>query len=128
MVMRKVMVVDDDKEFLDELKTTLRQGGYRVKIVQEARKAVAAAVESSPDVILLDLKMQGMTGFEVANKLRVVPGTRNIPIIAMSGFFTENRDDPLLGFFNINYYLQKPIYPLNVIDKIERVCHETGKK
>jgi CheY-like chemotaxis protein len=128
MVMRKVMVVDDDKEFLDELRTTLRQGGYRVKIVQEARKAVAAAVESNPDVILLDLKMQGMTGFEVANKLRVVPGTRNIPIIAMSGFFTENRDDPLLGFFNINYYLQKPIYPLNVIDKIERVCQETGKK
>ena len=128
MGMKKVMVVDDDKEFLDELKTTLKQGGYRVKVVQEARKAVSAAVESKPDVILLDLKMQGMTGFEVANELRVLPGTKHIPIIAMSGFFTENRDDPLLGFFNIDHYLQKPIYPLNVIDKIERVCQEIKKK
>jgi hypothetical protein len=46
----------------------------------------------------------------------------------MSGFFTENRDDTLLGFFNIDHYLQKPIYPLNVIDKIERVCQEIEKK
>lgn len=128
MSVKKVLVVDDDREFLDELKTTLKQSGYRVKVVQEARKAVAAAVDSKPDVILLDLKMQGMTGFEVANKLRVMPSTKNIPIIAMSGFFTENRDDALLGFFNIDHYLQKPIYPLNVIDKIERVCQEAGKK
>ena len=125
---KKVMVIDDDREFLQELKATLVQSGYKVKLISEAEKAIAAAAEIKPDVILLDLKMQGMTGFEVANKLRGLPETKDIPIIAISGFFKENRDDPLFGFFNIEHYLQKPIYPLNVIDKIEKVCEEAGKK
>lgn len=128
MTTKKIMVVDDDEEFLIELKETLRKSGYSVKTVSEAPKALKTAVAINPDVILLDLKMQGLTGFEVANKLRDFSKTKEIPIIAMSGFFTEERDVTLLSFFKIDNYLQKPFNPLNVIAKIEAVLADVRNK
>jgi len=119
MSQKRVMIVDDDKEFLEELKETLSLNGYDVNAVSEAAKAFSEATEKDPDIILLDLKMEGMTGFEIANKLKCFPKTTQIPIIAMSGFFTENEDVTLLGFFDIRHYLQKPFSPQEVVKRIE---------
>ncbi len=118
---KRVMIVDDDKEFLEELTETLSISGYEVESVNEANDAFCVANERKPDIILLDLKMKGMTGFEVANKLKGFAKTMRIPIIAMSGYFTENDDVTLLSFFDIHDYLQKPFSPLNVINRIESV-------
>ncbi len=127
MSQKKIMVVDDDKEFLDELGETLILSGYNVNTVNEASEALSAATKIKPDLILLDLKMKGMTGFEVANKLKSFDNTMGIPIIAMSGFFTAEEDDTLLSFFEIHNCLRKPFNPLDVIAKIEAVLKE-GRK
>jgi len=125
---KKILIVDDDKEFLEELNETLLLSGYDVSAVSEATQAFGVASEIKPDVILLDLKMKGMTGFEVASKLKSFPQTMGIPIIAMSGFFTENEDSTLLSFFNIQNYLNKPFNPLNAIDQIETILKATENK
>ncbi len=127
MSQKKIMVVDDDKEFLDELQETLILSGYNVNTVNEASEALSAATKIKPDLILLDLKMKGMTGFEVVNKLKSFDNTMGIPIIAMSGFFTAEEDDTLLSFFEIHNYLRKPFNPLDIIAKIEAVLKE-GRK
>ncbi len=118
---RRVLIIDDDNEFLQELNETLDLSGYDVVVENDAMSAVEMAAKTKPDVILLDLKMKGMTGFEVANKLKHVNKTMGIPVIAMSGFFTENKDITLLNFFDITNYLQKPFTPLDVIAQIEDV-------
>jgi len=125
---KKILIVDDDKEFLEELNETLLLSGYDVSAVSESTRAFGVATEIKPDVILLDLKMKGMTGFEVANKLKSFPQTMEIPIIAMSGFFTENEDSTLLSFFNIQNYLIKPFNPLNAIDQIETILRTAERK
>jgi DNA-binding response OmpR family regulator len=127
MAQKKILVVDDDKEFLKELEETLVLSGYEVKAVNEAAGAFPAAAKTKPDLILLDLKMKGMTGFEVANKLKNYDNTMRIPIIAMSGFFTAEEDDTLLSFFEIHNYLHKPFNPLDIIIKIETVLKENKK-
>ena len=127
MPVKKIMVVDDDKEFLDELQETLVLSGYEVKAVNEASEAFTTATKIKPDLILLDLKMKGMTGFEVVNKLKNFDNTMEIPIIAMSGFFTAEEDDTLLSFFEIHNYLRKPFHPLEVITKIEAVLKENRR-
>jgi DNA-binding response OmpR family regulator len=68
-----------------------------------------------------------MTGFEVANKLKNYNNTMEIPIIAMSGFFTAEEDDTLLSFFEIHDYLRKPFNPLDIITKIEAVLKENRR-
>ncbi len=127
MTVKRILVVDDDKEFLEELKETLVLSGYEVKAVQEASEAFGAAAKTKPDLILLDLKMKGMTGFEVAHKLKNFDNTMGIPIIAMSGFFTAEEDDTLLSFFEIHNYLRKPFHPLDIITKIESVLKENKR-
>jgi len=124
MSTKRIMVVDDDKEFLEEIQETLALSGYDVKAVNDASEAFSTAIKTNPDLILLDLKMKGMTGFEVANKLRSYDNTMGIPIIAMSGFFTAEEDDTLLSFFEIRNYLRKPFNPLDIITKIESVLKE----
>jgi DNA-binding response OmpR family regulator len=127
MTQKKILLVDDDKEFLEELEETLVLSGYEVKAINEASEAFGAAAKIRPDLILLDLKMKGMTGFEVAHKLKNYDNTMGIPIIAMSGFFTAEEDDTLLSFFEIHNYLRKPFHPLDIITKIEAVLRDNRK-
>ena len=119
MSAKRILVVDDDAEFLQELEETLRLSGYEVHAVNQSVKAVAAAVQLQPDIILLDLKMDGMSGFEVAKGLRNSPKTARIPIIAISAYFSETQDCTVMDFFQIRRFLQKPFNPLDVIANIE---------
>jgi len=119
MTTKRILVVDDDLEFLQELKETLHLSGYDVDAINKSVNAVSFAIDRKPDLILLDLRMDGMTGFEVAKELRGLPQTSRIPIIAMSGYFSESQDCTLFDFFQIRDCLQKPFNPLDVISHIE---------
>ncbi len=117
----KVIIVDDDKEFLEELKETLILSGYEVFETAQADLVQHQANSIKPDVILLDLKMNDMNGFEVADELRQFTTTMGIPIIAMTGFFREDEHVPLLNICGIQKCLKKPFNPLDVIVAIEGV-------
>jgi CheY-like chemotaxis protein len=124
MPTKRILVVDDDLEFLQELKETLHLSGYEVDAINKSVNAVSFAIDRRPDLILLDLRMDGMTGFEVAKELRGLPQTSRIPIIAMSGYFSESQDCTLFEFFQIRDCLQKPFNPLDVISHIESKLKE----
>jgi len=117
---KKVMVVDDDKEFLDEMVETLRLTGYDPIAASESINAAEEIIQANPDVILLDLKMDKKSGFKVANELMSRPETRDIPIIAITGVFTHHEHSLLLKMCNIKDRLIKPINPLDVIHLIEK--------
>jgi len=126
MAEKKVLIVDDDKEFLDELKETLVMTGYDVTGISDGLSAVKAARVSKPDVIVLDLRMHAMSGFEVADKLKGAPETSNIPVIAMTGYYTLKEHAWLMNFCGIRRCLKKPFSPLDVIAEIENVLKESN--
>lgn len=121
---KKVLIVDDDKEFLEELREVLGNTGYDVTIVVDGIAATKAARIVKPDVILLDLRMKGMSGFEVADRLKGFSDTADIPIIAMTGFYTLKEHAWLMNFSGIKRCLRKPFNPLDVIAEIENVLKE----
>ncbi len=124
---KKVMVVDDDKEFLEELEETLTLSGYDLVSVNDAAMVLVLAASVRPDVILLDLKMPKKSGFQVADELRHFSEVSRIPIIAMSAFL---RDDytALLNICGIKKCLKKPFHPLDVIMQIEEVLSKKEAK
>jgi len=123
-VKRTVMIIDDDKEFLEELRETLDLSGYDMVAVNDPLEAVSVAKRVKPAVILLDLKMPKKSGFEVADDLRRL--SADIPVIAMSAFYKDEYA-MLIRVCGIKRCLTKPFNPLDVIAEIERAIRPDEK-
>lgn len=117
----KLMIVDDDADFLDELQESLQAEGYEVAAISDGDSALQAALESKPDLVLLDLKMRGKSGFQVAEGLRKAAATKNIPVIAMTGFYTKAEHERLMKICGIDICLIKPFQENVLKQKIASV-------
>ena len=118
--MKKIMIVDDDEKFLEEISQLLEAGDYSVSVVSDATSVVKEACRIKPDVILLDLKMQ-VSGFKIAIQLSCLAETKNIPIVAITGVYTEQEHRLVMNACGIQKWLIKPASPLEVIAAIEQV-------
>ena len=123
--MRKttVWVVDDDSEFLAELREALELSGYAAEAFPDAASVKQRLRETVPDVLLLDLKMDGQNGFELVLELKRLPRTEHLPVIAMTGHYTSREHASLLREGGISLLLVKP---LNLADVIDRIALVTG--
>jgi len=83
---RKILVVDDLPASADTLKVLLELEGYVVRVANDGATALEVAREFSPDVLILDIGLPGMDGFEVARQLRTRPESRNALLIALTGY------------------------------------------
>ncbi len=117
----RVMIVDDDEVFLDELYEVLSLSGYDTVSFKQGSAALKWAREARPDIILLDIKMDGMDGFQLTKNLKRYPETVEIPIIAMTGHFTGENHAPLMRECGMETCLKKPFNALNLLKQIETV-------
>lgn len=115
----RIMIVDDNIEFLEELQEMLFQSGYEIEIVADSDRAFTVAHVVKPKLILIDLKMSPKSGFQVADELRHSPQMKDVPIIAMTGFFTEKEHVLMMKLCGIKTFILKPFKPVNLIAKIE---------
>jgi DNA-binding response OmpR family regulator len=124
---KRVMIIDDDAGFLEELEETLTLSGYEVEPVNDASLALDAAVYFSPDVILMDVRMPKKSGFQVTSELRRFQALRSIPVIAMTAHF---KDDyiRLMNICGIERYLKKPFSPLEIVAKIETILFKKHQR
>ncbi len=82
--MAKVLLVEDNEMNRDMLSRRLKRKGFEVIIAADGREGVAKASAESPDLILLDMSLPVMDGWEAARKIKADPETRDIPIIALT--------------------------------------------
>lgn len=124
---KKIAIIDEDKSNLRVLKEVLISIGYTPVVINDAFSAVATAVRSKPDAIILELRMPHLNGFELAYEMNRIFETEKIPIIAMSSLF-KNDPAPLMNLCGIHRYLRKPINPLDVIWAVENVIEESNNQ
>jgi CheY-like chemotaxis protein len=104
---RTVMLVDDNIDALEAMTMTLQTLGHTVVTAPDGQSAVARAASVRPDVILLDLGMPAMDGFETARRLRALPELRGAKLVALTGFGQpEDRRRTLEAGFDL--HLVKP--------------------
>lgn len=114
----KVLIVDDEQTYRESLRLLLNQQGYLAEIAESGQAGLDKAISWVPDVVLLDLKMPGMDGYETAKKIRDHDRTAEVPIIAMTGLDRpENVLKALLAGFNL--YVSKPCDQDELIGAIE---------
>ena len=112
------MIVDDNKEFLEELEQALILSGYDVIAVSDASRVLEVALKTRPELMLLDIKMPKKSGFQIADAFKRSSLLRRIPIIVMTGFFTDNYFT-LMNICRIQKRIQKPFNCIDLIAKIE---------
>ena len=83
--MAKIVVIEDDLTFLDLLRVHLAGAGHEVLTAEDAVLGLRAVIDNAPDLILLDLSVPYLDGFEMIAALRTDPATRNIPVIVLTG-------------------------------------------
>ena len=84
----KVLVVDDEKDLVEVISSQLRNGGYEVIAAYGGDEGLQKAIDETPDLIILDIIMPAMDGFQVLQKLRNDPRTSQLPVIML----TQRRD------------------------------------
>lgn len=121
---KKILVVDDTKLNIDILLETLSTD-YRVSVAMNGRSAIENIKNNRPDLILLDIMMPGMDGYEVCQKLKENPTTRNIPIIFVTARSDETDEKKGLAVGAVDY-ITKPFSPSIVKARVK--THLTLKK
>jgi two-component system alkaline phosphatase synthesis response regulator PhoP len=122
---KKVLVVDDEKDIVDILKYNLeRENEFEVLTAKNGKEALELA-GSIPDLILLDIMMPELNGFEVCKQLKGNPETSKIPVIFLTA--KENEIDEILGLeIGADDYISKPISPRKVLARIKSVIRRTS--
>jgi CheY-like chemotaxis protein len=116
----RALVVDDAPDVTEMFSLLLQYAGYEVVTVYSGQQALEAARSAVFDVIVSDIGMPGMNGYELAEHLRGFDRYRATPMIAVTGFsMYDDRDRALAAGFNA--FLTKPVNPRDLISLVERL-------
>ena len=129
----KVLVVDDDRDTLDLLQAALEQRGFAVVLTSSGKRALMLARQENPDLILLDLRLPGMDGYEVLRRLKGSRDTADIPVVVITGSLTDEevKQKKVLSL-GAARFLTKPFAVADLVSEIDRVvgthldAHATG--
>jgi two-component system, cell cycle response regulator DivK len=115
---KHILIVDDYPDALDIWAIFLRACGYKVSTAGDGAEAIAQAERLLPDLIVLDLELPKVSGFDVAKRLRSVTATRKIPLIAATGYsHIKQLDNARASGFD--HIVIKPCDPDMLVEKIE---------
>jgi pilus assembly protein CpaE len=117
---RKILIIDDDVDTLKLVGLMLERQGYRIAVASNGTLGISRAAAEKPDLILLDVMMPDLDGYEVTRRLRSDPALAHIPII----MFTAKSmvDDKVAGFeAGVDDYLTKPTHPAELTAHVKAV-------
>jgi pilus assembly protein CpaE len=123
----KILIVDDDLDTLRLVGLMLQRQGYQISAATNGQQGLDKAFEEDPDLILLDVMMPDMDGYEVTRRLRGHPATAETPILMFTA--KTQLDDKVVGFeAGANDYLTKPTHPSELQARVKTLLARVGRK
>jgi len=121
----KILYVEDNEDNADILKRRLGRLGFEIVIATDGAEGVAMAGETKPDLILMDLSLPVIDGWEAAGRIKAAPGTRHIPVIALTSHaMTGEREKALAA--GCDDFDTKPVELARLVGKIRALVPEKG--
>jgi CheY-like chemotaxis protein len=114
----KILLVEDNEMNRDMLSRRLQRKGYEVVIAVDGEKGVAAALAEAPDLVLMDMSLPILDGWEAARRLRAEPRTRDLPVIALTAHAMPGDEQKALEA-GCDDYDTKPVELPRLLGKIE---------
>ncbi|RJO63266.1 MAG: DNA-binding response regulator [Myxococcales bacterium] len=124
---KNILVVDDEEDILELVRYNLTKEGYSVAVCASGEEAIAAAKSNLPDLIVLDLMLPGVDGFEVCKQLRAYPKTAHLPIVMLTA---KGEDaDIVLGLeLGADDYITKPFSPRVLVARIRSILRRNERR
>ena len=120
-----ILIVEDDQDILKLLAYNFRAGGFEVATCETGHEAINRVRQHPPDLVLLDLMIPGIDGFEVCKELKRNPATRNIPVIMLTAKGEEV--DRIVGLeLGADDYVVKPFSPRELILRVRAVLRRAS--
>lgn len=116
----RILIVDDAPDVLEMFDTMLRLSGYDTTVAPSAVEALELVRRAQFDIVVSDIGMPQMNGYELAQRIRELPGYKDVPMIAITGFaMFKDREQALQSGFNV--HLSKPVNPITLLELIEKL-------
>ena len=118
--MAHILIVEDDRLIAKTLTIGLQRADHSTILVEDGREVLACARDKAPDLILLDVMLPGMDGFQVLKQLKSHPTTHHIPVLMLTG--QSNASSVMAGLDNgATAYLSKPVDLPDLVKRISRL-------
>lgn len=123
---KRIIYIEDEQEMIDLVRLILSRKGYQVKGAIGGQEGLDLVRAESPDLVLLDLMMPDMDGWEVYQQMKAGTATRGIPVIVITA--KAQNIDKVLGVHiaKVDDYISKPFSPQQLIESVEIVLNRKG--
>lgn len=124
--MTKILVAEDERDIRELIAFTLRFAGFEVVLASNGAEAVEKAPQEQPDLILMDVRMPRMTGYDACRLLKEQAATKHIPVVFLSAKGQESEIHQGLEMGATEYIL-KPFAPDELTQQVKRILSQIGK-
>jgi DNA-binding response OmpR family regulator len=121
---KKIVYIEDDPEMIDLVELILNRHGFSVKGAHGGRQGIDVVRQLNPDLILLDLMMPDLDGWDVYQQLKADDATKAIPVIVITA--KAQSIDKVLGLHiaKVDDYISKPFRPQELLDSVDRILNK----
>jgi two-component system alkaline phosphatase synthesis response regulator PhoP len=125
MEKKKILLVDDDADFTEATKLLLESRSYEVTVAHDGKEGLKKVQTEEPNLIILDVMMPEMDGYEVCATLKSDPKYRHIPILlltAVGEYIPTTSYTKEMGMkIEADDYIPKPVEPMEIVDRVEKL-------
>lgn len=120
----KILIIEDDRYISKMYQLKLSLEDYEVLVAEDGRQGVEKIKEFMPDIVLLDILMPELDGFEVLKIVKADPATKEIPVLIMSNLGQEDHIEKGVGLGALDYIVKSQYTPSRVVEKVKSVLGE----
>ena len=118
--MKKILLAEDDPFIIDIYTTKLKQAGLEVEVVSEGDEVLEKARKQKPDLLLLDIVLPTMNGWEILRAIRQSEDLKELPVVILSNLYQKDEVEKGMKFGVLKYLIKAHYTPSEVIDEVKK--------
>jgi len=118
---KKILIIEDDKFLRELISQKLVKEGYEISEAVDGEKGIEAVIKEKPDLVLLDLILPGINGFEVLARIKSDPKVSQIPVIILSNLGQKDDIERALKMGAADYLIKAHFTPPEIVEKVNKV-------
>jgi len=119
--MKKILLIEDDPFLIDIYVTKFKESGFSVEVANDGESAFRYLEEKKPDLVILDIVLPQIDGWEILRKIKSTPGLKNLKVIILSNLSQKEEVERGINLGSIKYLIKAHYTPSQVVEEIKEI-------